>query len=102
MALNSVRTIRMPIYAIICIVVLIIAATIVLSWPRTDSLGTSLQPELNEPTSDRFQIANAILMNYEETRSNTARWNEVYWGFTFTAAIFSALAGFTLNVLFYM
>ncbi|MEG2399147.1 MAG: hypothetical protein RSA95_18180 [Citrobacter sp.] len=98
MALNSVRTIRMPIYAIICIVVLIIAATIALSWPRTDSLGTSLQPELNEPTGDRFQIANAILMNYEETRSNTARWSGVYWGFTFTSAIFSALAGFILNI----
>ncbi|QLR72073.1 hypothetical protein HV337_05700 [Citrobacter freundii] len=87
MALNPVRTIRMPIYAIVCIVGFIIAATITLSWPRTDSLGTALQPVLNEPGGDRFQIAKAILKNYEETRANAARWSGVYWGFKRNLAI---------------
>lgn len=95
MAFTSMRTSRMLIYAI---VITIIVAAFALYWPRTDALCTSLQPLLSEKTGDQFQIASAILTNYQETRSNAARWSGVYWGFTFIAAIFSALAGFILKV----
>lgn len=100
MAFISAGTVRIPIYAIVItgIVVIIAVATIAMYWPRTDALSASLQPLLNEQKGDQFQIASAILKNYEETRSNAARWSGVYWGFTFLAAIFSALAGFILKV----
>lgn len=100
MAFISAGTVRIPIYAIVItgIVVIIAVATIAMYWPRTDALSASLQPLLNEQKGDQFQIASAILTNYEETRSNAARWSGVYWGFTFLAAIFSALAGFILKV----
>lgn len=88
----------MPIYIIVCIVVIVIVAAIALHWPRTDALRTSFLPILNEQTGNRFQVANAILMNYDETRSNAARWSGVYWGFTFAAATCSALAGFIIKV----
>lgn len=100
MAFISAGTVRIPIYAIVItgIVVIIAVAAIAMYWPRTDALSASLQPLLNEQKGDQFQIASAILTNYEETRSNAARWSGVYWGFTFLAAIFSALAGFILKV----
>lgn len=100
MTFISARSIRIPIYVILIIGILIIlvVSAVAISWPRTDALSASLQPLLNDPKSEQFQIARAILTNYKETRMNATLWSSVYWGFTFCAAIFSALAGFILKV----
>lgn len=96
MTLPSARTCRLLVGGIV--VIGLVGAIIAMYWPRTDALSAALQHLLKEQTGDQPLVARAILANYEETRSNAARWSGVYWGFTFVAAIISALAGFILKV----
>ena len=43
-------------------------------------------------------VAGVILENYTEARVNASRWSGIYWGFTFIAAAFSAMAGLILKI----
>ena len=66
------------------------------TWPRGEALGDALRPVVEGKNSEQALVARAIWDNYLETRSNASRWSGVYWGFTFTAAVFSALAALCL------
>jgi hypothetical protein len=66
-------------------------------WPRGEALAEALTPLITQESTDQSVVAKAILENYIETRSNASRWSGVYWGFTFLAATFSALAGLILK-----
>jgi Protein of unknown function (DUF4231) len=68
------------------------------SWQRGEALGFAMQTVMNGPGQDQKLVAQIILKSYDETRSNAARWSGIYWGFTFFAAIFSALAALVLKV----
>jgi len=78
---------------VLCAIVLAVA----LNWPRGDALAAAMQPLIEEQNTDQSLVARAILENYNETRSNASKWSAVYWGFTFLAATFSALAGLILK-----
>jgi hypothetical protein len=68
------------------------------TWPRGEALGHALEPLLApDAAEDQSLVARAIWENYRETRTNASRWSGVYWGFTFTAALFSALAALVLK-----
>ena len=69
-------------------------------WPRGEPLGSALRPWIEGKEPERAMIARAIWENYLEARSNASRWSGVYWGFTFTAAVLSALAGVVLKLEF--
>jgi hypothetical protein len=68
------------------------------TWPRGEALGESLRPIAEGTNADRALVARAIWDNYRETRANASRWSGIYWGFTFTAAILSALAALVLKL----
>ena len=68
------------------------------SWPRGEALGVAMQSVISGPQQDQSLVARVILENYRETRTNASRWSGIYWGFTFFAAIFSALAALVLKV----
>ena len=68
------------------------------TWPRGQALADALRPVIDEEGTDRAIVAKAILTNYLEVRANASRWSGVYWGCTFVAAIFSALAGLILKI----
>jgi len=68
------------------------------SGQRGEALGFAMQSVIAGPEKDQSMVARIILGNYHETRSNAARWSGIYWGFTFFAAIFSALAALVLKV----
>ncbi|MFI4932084.1 MAG: hypothetical protein ACHP83_17705 [Burkholderiales bacterium] len=68
------------------------------AWPRGEALGAALRPLIEGKNSDQALVARAIWDNYLETRANASRWSGVYWGFTFTAAAFSALAALILKL----
>lgn len=68
-----------------------------LNWPRGDALAAALQPLIKKQGSEKSLVAQTILDNYRETRSDASRWSAVYWGCTFVAATFSALAGLILK-----
>jgi hypothetical protein len=68
------------------------------TWPRGEALGDALRPVVEGKNSEQALVARAIWDNYLETRSNASRWSGVYWGFTFTAAVFSALAALILKL----
>lgn len=68
------------------------------SWKRGEALGFAMQSVIDGSEQDQSLVARLILENYHETRSNAARWSGIYWGFTFFAAIFSALAALVLKV----
>jgi hypothetical protein len=51
----------------------------------------------NEITEQSI-AATAIRTNYLEIRGNASRWSGIYWGCTFAAALFSALAGLILKL----
>ena len=53
---------------------------------------------IEKQNTEQSLVARAILDNYLETRANAARWSGVYWGFTFAAAVLSALAGLILKL----
>lgn len=96
MTFFSARTCQVLIGGVI--VISLVGAVVAICWPRSDALSVALQPLLNEQAGDQSLVASAILENYNETRSNAARWSGVYWGFTFLAATLSALAGLILKV----
>ena len=68
------------------------------SWPRGEALGVALRPFTEGEDAERALVARAIWDNYLETRANAARWSGVYWGFTFAAAVCSALAAVVLKL----
>ena len=68
------------------------------TWPRGEALGVALHPIVEGKNSEQALVARAIWENYLETRSNASRWSGIYWGFTFTAAAFSALAALILKL----
>jgi hypothetical protein len=65
---------------------------------RGEALAVALQSVIGGAGKDQSLVANIILSNYFETRFNAARWSGIYWGFTFFAALFSALAALVLKV----
>lgn len=68
------------------------------TWPRGEALGAALRPLVEGKNSEQALVARAIWDNYLETRANASRWSGVYWGFTFTAAVFSALAALVIKL----
>jgi uncharacterized membrane protein len=68
------------------------------SWPRGQALNDALTPMITNENTDQSIAAAAILTNYLEIRGNASRWSGVYWGCTFAAALFSALAGLILKL----
>lgn len=65
---------------------------------RGGALEAALQPIVEKGDSDASPVALAILQNHRETRQIAALWSGLYWGFAWTAAIFSALAGVILKL----
>lgn len=68
------------------------------TWPRGDALGAALRPLIEGKNSEQALVARAIWDNYLETRANASRWSGLYWGLTFTAAVFSAMAAVVLKL----
>lgn len=68
------------------------------AWPRGEALGTALRPLAEGKNPEQALVARAIWDNYLEARTNASRWSGVYWGFTFTAAVLSALAALVLKL----
>ena len=68
------------------------------TWPRGQALENALSPVIADEATDQAIVARAILTNYLEIRANASRWSGVYWGCTFLAALFSALAGLILKL----
>lgn len=96
MSLSSTQIYKLLIGGVI--IVAAISLAVAWSWPRADALSAALKPLIAQQNTDQSLVASAILDNYKEARSNASRWSGVYWGFTFLAAIFSALAGVILKV----
>ncbi len=71
------------------------------AWSRGEALGTALDPVISGSNPEQALVARAILDNYREARETAARWSGVYWGFTFAAAILSALAALVLKLEFF-
>ena len=67
------------------------------AWPRGQALNDALTPMITVEKTDQSIVAAAILTNYLEIRGHASRWSGVYWGCTFAAALFSALAGLVLK-----
>lgn len=67
------------------------------TWQRGEALSTAMKTVIDRAGTDQSLVAGIILDSYQETRSNAARWSGIYWGFTFFAAIFSALAALVLK-----
>ncbi|MBO8093180.1 MAG: DUF4231 domain-containing protein [Prosthecochloris sp.] len=99
---------RIPVISVsvlLALVVIISGAWIVFDQyhqPYSNALETAFEPLQKSDEADKALVANAILDNYHETRKNAARWSGIYWGFTFAAGIFSALAGLILKFEFFM
>lgn len=93
-------------FRIITILVVVVLATAIAwwaletrnTWPRGQALADALTPVTLEAGTDRALVAQTILTNYREVRANAKRWSGVYWGCTFVAALFSALAGLILKL----
>ena len=88
------------------VVVLIVVLVAVLWWNFADqgtasrgmALTSSLGNVAKQGDPDKALVARIIQENYQETRINAARWSGVYWGATFFAAIFSAIAALVLKL----
>lgn len=66
---------------------------------RGGALDCALQPYVEDKAhSDVALVARAIQRNHRETRQIAALWSTLYWGFAWTAGIFSALAGLILKL----
>jgi len=68
------------------------------TWPRSEALGAALTGVIQGTDSEKSLVAKVILDNFRETRTNASRWSGIYWGFTFFAAVFSALAALILKL----
>lgn len=69
------------------------------SGVRGEALGVALQSVIEDDSQkEQSLVARIILTNYFDTRANAARWSGIYWGCTFLAAIFSALAALVLKI----
>lgn len=68
------------------------------AWPRGEALSVALRPVIEGKDADQALVAGAILGNYREARDNAKRWSGIYWGFTFAAAVLSALAALVLKL----
>lgn len=68
------------------------------TWPRGDALGAALRPLIEGKNSEQALVARVIWDNYLETRANASRWSGLYWGLTFSAAVFSAMAAVVLKL----
>ena len=92
--------------SVIGILVLILVAAVVSwwvaesnnLWPRGQALMEALSSMISQEKTDQSIVARAILTNYVEIRGNASRWSGIYWGCTFVAALFSALAGLILKL----
>lgn len=62
-----------------------------------DALGVALKPLIDKQATDESLVARIIWESYLETRSSASRWSGVSWGFTFAAAVLSALAALVLK-----
>jgi hypothetical protein len=89
------------------VIVIVITIAVVGTWwklvefgsaTRGEALAEALQAVIEKKDTDESLVASAILTNYQEIRSNAARWSGVYWGSTFIAAALSALAGLILKL----
>lgn len=66
---------------------------------RGGALDCALQPYIDDKARpDTASVAKAIQRNHRETRQIAALWSTLYWGFAWTAAVFSALAGLILKL----
>lgn len=65
---------------------------------RGGALESALKPIIEKKGSDAAVVALAILENHQETRRIAALWSGLYWGFSWGAAILSALAGLILKL----
>ena len=68
------------------------------AWPRGEALDEALGAVIEKKDAEQSLVARVILENYLECRGNAARWSGVYWGFTFVAAMLSALAALILKL----
>jgi hypothetical protein len=68
------------------------------SWPRGQALNDALAPMITNEITEQSIAATTIRTNYLEIRGNASRWSGIYWGCTFAAALFSALAGLILKL----
>jgi hypothetical protein len=68
------------------------------TWPRGEALGTALRPLVEGKNPEQALVARVIWENYLETRANASRWSGLYWGLSFAAAVFSALAAVVLKL----
>jgi hypothetical protein len=68
------------------------------TWPRGEALGTALRSVIEGKEGDQKLVARVIWESYLETRANASRWSGLYWGLTFFAAAFSALAAVVLKL----
>lgn len=68
------------------------------AWPRGEAVGTALRPVIEGKNAEQSMVARVILDSYREARGNASRWSGVYWGFTFTSAILSALSALILKL----
>ena len=66
--------------------------------PRSEALEFALRSVMEKQGTDQALVARTILESFQETRDNASRWSGIYWGFTFCAAAFSALAGLILKL----
>lgn len=103
--MNNSESSRSPVQAVLAFVI-VFALGISVWWffeyretlPRGEALCAALRSLIDNQNTDQSLVAQAILDNYLETRSNASRWSGIYWGFTFLAAVLSALAGLILKL----
>ena len=71
-------------------------------WPQGKAFQLAIAPLTKSTDAEQSLVANVILNNYHETRQYASQWSGVYWGFTFAAGVFSALAALILKFEFFM
>ena len=91
----TLRVNRLYIAGLVVLLVAVIAT--IYFWPRSNALQTAMQPLVEQSDSGQVSVARALSDNYKSTRSNAQKWSGIYWGFTFAAALLSALAALILK-----
>ena len=95
--MNSLEFSRPSMRVLISVLVVSAIGITIFAWPPGAALVVALEPMIHTKNTDHSLVAQAILDNYFETRSNAAIWSGIYWGFTFLSATLSALAGLILK-----